>query len=484
MKIHIVKKGDTLYSLSKKYGVSLDQLIAMNPQLVDPNQLSVGMKVKVPSKNYPTGDYEIIHKHVVKEGDTLWKLSKAWGVPLNVMIAANPQLKNPNILLIGQVINIAKLGSEIMEEGEAGTNNKHANMMPLSKAEKLQPKTEMLQPKAEEAQPEILQEQEAKKEEVALEKEEAAPKKEETVMPHEASEEVKSNILPFTKEEAAPIPLSQKDNEEYPIAPYAVYQPKEKVSSQPLPQMKPYTGSMPAIPLLPEIVVESAESNKAAAQPDYSMNNLVPCDPSLWFSGCNVNAGSYGWNGWGNPLATGCVQGVYLGNCPPGTMPLSNWDGMATQAYTMYTQYDPYQSPAHPSSGLAEMYTHSAYGMPSQDQSFAGFSNVPEANANVMYGQYSQPAASGYSNMSPSNAMNSLSFGHNQATKARIDGVEAGDEGTVAVEQQAPLTNEEIQDEGKSVPIKKSYKATKKKTKSSSVTKSRQKRGSVPWINA
>ena len=207
MKIHIVKKGDTLYSLSKKYGVSLDQLIAMNPQLVDPNQLSVGMKVKVPSSNYPTGDYEIIHKHVVKEGDTLWKLSKAWGVPLNVMIAANPQLKNPNILLIGQVINIAKLGSEIIEEGDSDSNNKHANMKPKSKAEMLQSKVEMLQTKVEAVQPEPIQEQPVKQEQTIITPEKAeSPQLLET-----APEEVKFNTLITTKEEAAPIPLSKAD---------------------------------------------------------------------------------------------------------------------------------------------------------------------------------------------------------------------------------------------------------------------------------
>nr|WP_232231527.1 LysM peptidoglycan-binding domain-containing protein [Paenibacillus sp. HW567] len=47
----------------------------------------------------------------MKQGDTLWKLSKAWGVTLKDMIDANPQLKNPNVLMVGEVVNIPKKGN-------------------------------------------------------------------------------------------------------------------------------------------------------------------------------------------------------------------------------------------------------------------------------------------------------------------------------------------------------------------------------------
>ncbi|WP_028595265.1 LysM peptidoglycan-binding domain-containing protein [Paenibacillus assamensis] len=143
MKIHIIKKGETLYALSKKYGVSLDQLIALNPQLTDPNQVQVGMKIRVPSTPVSTGGYEIVHKHVVKEADTLWKLAKAWGVPLQALIAANPQLKNPNVLLIGQVVNIPKLTVNESSGPSAsagwGANAANAGVVPLSKAELTKP---------------------------------------------------------------------------------------------------------------------------------------------------------------------------------------------------------------------------------------------------------------------------------------------------------------------------------------------------------
>lgn len=107
MKIHIVKQGDTLYELSQKYGVPLDKLIEANPQLSNPDVLSVGDKVKIPTTATPP-EGDLFHKHTVKQGDTLWKLSKAWGIQLKDMIEANPQLKNPDALKIGDVVNIPK----------------------------------------------------------------------------------------------------------------------------------------------------------------------------------------------------------------------------------------------------------------------------------------------------------------------------------------------------------------------------------------
>ncbi|OXM86833.1 LysM peptidoglycan-binding domain-containing protein [Paenibacillus rigui] len=110
MKIHMVKKGDTLYQIAQKYNVDLDALIALNTQIADPNVIDVGMKVKIPTNPKPVeppSDY--LYKHIVMQGDTLWKLGKAWNVPLNDMIEANPQLKNPSVLMTGETVYIPKV---------------------------------------------------------------------------------------------------------------------------------------------------------------------------------------------------------------------------------------------------------------------------------------------------------------------------------------------------------------------------------------
>lgn len=109
MKIHMVKEGESLYTISKKYGVPLEKIVEANPQIADPNKLNIGDKVKIPSSPVPVPEQgDVYYKHTVKQGDSLWKLSKAWGIPLKDVIEANPQLKNPNALLVGEVVNLPK----------------------------------------------------------------------------------------------------------------------------------------------------------------------------------------------------------------------------------------------------------------------------------------------------------------------------------------------------------------------------------------
>lgn len=125
MKIHIVKKGDTLYELAKKYNTPLDQIIALNPQIADPNQIEIGMKVKIPSvpKHVDPPASDFVYKHVIQQGDSLWKLGKAWDVPLQAMIKANAHLKNPNVLMTGDVVYVPK-----MQHGHTQGNQHHKKL--------------------------------------------------------------------------------------------------------------------------------------------------------------------------------------------------------------------------------------------------------------------------------------------------------------------------------------------------------------------
>lgn len=48
MKIHIVKAGETLWKIAQKYKLDVSELISFNPQIANPDQLKTGSKVKVP----------------------------------------------------------------------------------------------------------------------------------------------------------------------------------------------------------------------------------------------------------------------------------------------------------------------------------------------------------------------------------------------------------------------------------------------------
>lgn len=51
MKIHIVKKGETLKEIAARYKIDLTELRAMNTQIQDPENLLPGMKIRIPTKS-------------------------------------------------------------------------------------------------------------------------------------------------------------------------------------------------------------------------------------------------------------------------------------------------------------------------------------------------------------------------------------------------------------------------------------------------
>ena len=119
MKIYTVKKGDTLSGIAAKHGVTVQDLLQHNPGIQNPDVIDVGMKIKIPAAKTPPPSGDWMHQHKVVQGDTLWKLSKAWGVPLADLIKANPHLKNPNVLMTGEIVNIPKPGWSGVQSGHS-----------------------------------------------------------------------------------------------------------------------------------------------------------------------------------------------------------------------------------------------------------------------------------------------------------------------------------------------------------------------------
>ena len=58
MRIFVVKRGDTLYSIAKKFGVTTERLSYINT-LSDPNRLTVGQTLVIPGDSSPQGEIEV-----------------------------------------------------------------------------------------------------------------------------------------------------------------------------------------------------------------------------------------------------------------------------------------------------------------------------------------------------------------------------------------------------------------------------------------
>ena len=89
---YTVKSGDTLWSISKKFNMTVDKLKDINN--LKSNLISIGMKLKV-------GDSK---QYVVKKGDTLWKIAKENNTTVDDLMKKN-NLLNSN-LQIGQILYI------------------------------------------------------------------------------------------------------------------------------------------------------------------------------------------------------------------------------------------------------------------------------------------------------------------------------------------------------------------------------------------
>ena len=101
---YIVQKGDTLFKIAKRFGVTLEALIKANPQIKNPDLIFPGEVVFIPKA--PEPPHPMPKEYVVEKGDTLFLIAKRFRVPLNVLIKANPQIKDPNRIFPGDVINI------------------------------------------------------------------------------------------------------------------------------------------------------------------------------------------------------------------------------------------------------------------------------------------------------------------------------------------------------------------------------------------
>ena len=100
--IYTVKSGDNLWDIAKKFdGVSVEQIRTLNN--LDKNAtLKIGQKLKIKASNTSSNGKVI---HTVKSGDNLWDISKKYGVSVEQIKKLNG-LTDKSVLKIGQKLTI------------------------------------------------------------------------------------------------------------------------------------------------------------------------------------------------------------------------------------------------------------------------------------------------------------------------------------------------------------------------------------------
>ena len=95
MQIHVVERGQSLYGISKAYGIGYEEIAVAN-ELPDPSRLVIGQALVIPVD----GSY-----HLVQPGQSLYTIANRYGMSVNTLASTNG-IPNNAVLQIGQRLRI------------------------------------------------------------------------------------------------------------------------------------------------------------------------------------------------------------------------------------------------------------------------------------------------------------------------------------------------------------------------------------------
>ncbi|MGI6209646.1 MAG: LysM peptidoglycan-binding domain-containing protein [Anaerolineae bacterium] len=116
-KVHVIESGDNLLYLAEKYGVTVAQILAVNPDLTERSILRLGQEVIIPTQapeaSVPTPAPEPTAtpepqfiEHSIESGDTLGYLASKYDTTVDDILAANPGMTEWTVLRLGQIVRV------------------------------------------------------------------------------------------------------------------------------------------------------------------------------------------------------------------------------------------------------------------------------------------------------------------------------------------------------------------------------------------
>ena len=131
---HTVQPKETLYSISKKYNIHIDTLIAHNPQLKNGLKAGTTININTPTNNNTKTTQHTI-THTVQPKETLYSISKKYNIAIHDLINQNPQIKDG--LKAGTNLTITTTNNT-----EQSNNTEQPNNTPKTEKSNISEKTE------------------------------------------------------------------------------------------------------------------------------------------------------------------------------------------------------------------------------------------------------------------------------------------------------------------------------------------------------
>ena len=102
--IHVVQWGETLFSIARRYGASVEAICTANG-IADPTRIYAGQRLTIPSAGVPAVSAAAGSTHVVVAGENLYRIALRHGVTAQALAEFNG-LYNPDHVVAGQTLRI------------------------------------------------------------------------------------------------------------------------------------------------------------------------------------------------------------------------------------------------------------------------------------------------------------------------------------------------------------------------------------------
>ena len=99
-----IRFGDTLYSIARKFGVSVGAIMDANIWLDNEHEIPAGAVIKIPTPDDPGSAGT--QPYIVQRGDTLYSIARQNRVSVRAIMRANPWLRDPHRIRAGTSIDI------------------------------------------------------------------------------------------------------------------------------------------------------------------------------------------------------------------------------------------------------------------------------------------------------------------------------------------------------------------------------------------